>query len=666
VGNAAALAPKTCVRCGGTFGADAAFCPRDGTKLGDGTEELAPDTDPYIGTVISGDIEIRSIAGAGAMGRVYRAHQRGIDRDVAVKILHRELSGNAHLVQRFHREAKIASKLQHPHVVEVYLAGQLPDGALYIVMEYLDGLSLAAAIHAAGGVIAIERALSIALQICDAVGEGHARGIVHRDLKPENVMLVRRADLVDWVKVLDFGIAKVSLGEQSMQTAAGLIFGTARYISPEGAQGAAVGPAGDVYSLAVIVYQLLTGRTPFDAEQPVGLLVKHIHETPPPLTSWPLARDVPAGIARIVMENLAKDPTRRAANGRAFASALAAAAKDANISLVDGGVVARLATQDAVARSRAPSALDPTLDDAAGVAALSPLPVVSSAPPAANVIVTSAPPPQPTSLSSASAAALDESEIRARRDPSPESRRERRSTSAVVIVLAFLLGAALAVLATREVMHRGGSDEAKYVARARRALVEGRYVSPPNDNVRDLVDTGLQQWPDDPELNQMKSDAAHELVTQAMAARAGGDVGGARQLAHEASQLDPSDQSARILLAQYDQELGALTSGASTNVGPPRLLFDVPLLARKGDRVPIRGRIVMGAAGAKAKVEGLRVALLPNRKTSGGTPIPMQSSDPARLEGTLVAPAPGSYDVVLEASVDGTFVRALRDLDVLP
>ena len=175
-------------------------------------------------------------------------------------------------------------------------------------MEYLDGMSLATATTASGGSMPLERALPIALQICDAVGEGHARGIVHRDLKPENVMLVRRADTRDWVKVLDFGIAKLSLGEQSMETAAGLIFGTARYISPEGAQGATVGPPGDVYSIAVMLYQLLAGRTPFDAEQPVGLFIKHIHDTPPPLRSWPAAANVPEPIARVIMDNLAKDP----------------------------------------------------------------------------------------------------------------------------------------------------------------------------------------------------------------------------------------------------------------------------------------------------------------------------------------------------------------------
>ena len=153
----AARIKRTCPRCRGEFDSDAAFCPNDGTAL-EPSDAPPSDRDPYIDTVIHGDIRIKSVAGAGAMGRVYCAHQRGVDRDVAVKILHRELSGNLPLVQRFHREAKIASKLQHPHVVEVYLAGQLPGGALYLAMEYLAGMSLAAATTASGGSRPLERA----------------------------------------------------------------------------------------------------------------------------------------------------------------------------------------------------------------------------------------------------------------------------------------------------------------------------------------------------------------------------------------------------------------------------------------------------------------------------------------------------------------------------
>ena len=174
--------------------------------------------------------------------------------------------------------------------MHVLLTGQLPDGAMYIVMEYLDGLSLQSALAAAGGVMPLPRALHIALQLCDAVGEAHALGVVHRDLKPENVMLVTRSDDPDYVKVLDFGIARLNWAEQSMATAAGLIFGTARYISPEGAQGETVGPAGDVYAIATLLYQMLAGRTPFDADQAVALLVQQIHDAPRELRSIPGGR----------------------------------------------------------------------------------------------------------------------------------------------------------------------------------------------------------------------------------------------------------------------------------------------------------------------------------------------------------------------------------------
>ena len=329
--------PKACPSCGARFPADALFCSLDGSPLTTSPSVIAAAaaTDPYLGREILGHIEIRQLVGIGAMGRVYRAFQRGIDRDVAVKILHRELSSNAALVARFDREAKVASRLAHPNVVHVLVVGQLPDGAMYIVMEYLDGLSLQSALAASDGAMPLPRALHIALQLCDAAGEAHAQGIVHRDLKPENVMLVRRADDPDFVKVLDFGIARVHWAEPSMATAAGLIFGTARYISPEGAQGEKVGPQGDVYSIATILYQMLSGRTPFDADQAVALLVQQIHDPPPPMESIPRASYVPEAIAAVVMRNLSKKADERADNGRAFGRALLSAAVSSGLSAQD-------------------------------------------------------------------------------------------------------------------------------------------------------------------------------------------------------------------------------------------------------------------------------------------------------------------------------------------
>ena len=330
---AAAEVVKTCATCGGQYPGDALFCPADGTPLRRVSgSEVPNETDPYLKAEIAGHIEIRQLAGIGAMGRVYRAFQRGIDRDVAVKILHRELSSNPQLVSRFTREAKVASKLMHPNVVSVLLTGQMPDSAFYIVMEYLDGMSLMSALAAAGGALPLTRALHIAIQLADAVGEAHAVGIVHRDLKPENVMLVRRGEDRDFVKVLDFGIARVHWGEQSMATAAGLIFGTARYISPEGARGEAVTAASDVYAIATLAYQMISGRTPFEGDQAVGLLVQQIHDKPPPLKSLTRAAYVPELIADVIMAGLAKDPNAREKDARSFGRALVDAARASGLS----------------------------------------------------------------------------------------------------------------------------------------------------------------------------------------------------------------------------------------------------------------------------------------------------------------------------------------------
>ena len=336
---ASAALAKVCGACGARYPADALFCPLDGMPLQSAAAAQSggreSEDDPYLGQEISGHIEIRQLVGIGAMGRVYRAFQKGIDRDVAVKILHRELSANAQLVSRFTREAKVASRLAHPNVVQVLLAGQLPDRALYMVMEYLEGLSLQSALAAAGGALPLPQALHIALQLCEASGEAHAVGIVHRDLKPENVMLVRRGTDPDFVKVLDFGIARINWGEQSVATAAGLIFGTARYISPEGAQGNAVGPASDVYSIATLLFQMLAGRTPFEGDQAVGLLVQQIHDAPPYLKSIPRAEYVPAPLADVIMANLAKDPKAREQDARALGHAIIDAAKESGLAPED-------------------------------------------------------------------------------------------------------------------------------------------------------------------------------------------------------------------------------------------------------------------------------------------------------------------------------------------
>ncbi|HMR06225.1 MAG TPA: protein kinase, partial [Polyangiaceae bacterium] len=243
---------KVCSACGQRYDDDVIFCPKDGTPLsGRKTQGL---DDPYVGIRLADQLSLQQLIGIGAMGRVYRAHQRGIDRDVAVKILHRELLRNPTVKARFLREAKVASRLSHSNVVQVLMTGEVEKhsadigGEAYLVMEYLDGISLRSAFGAEGGSLPLPRAVHVMLQVCDAVGEGHSQGVVHRDLKPENVMLVRRGDDPDFVKVLDFGVARIDWADNTVATQAGVIFGTARYISPEGAQGKQVTAASDVYS----------------------------------------------------------------------------------------------------------------------------------------------------------------------------------------------------------------------------------------------------------------------------------------------------------------------------------------------------------------------------------------------------------------------------------
>ena len=585
---------------------DALFCPNDGSPLsiaqpGDPSVQVgAPD--PYQGRELLGHIEIRQLVGVGAMGRVYRAFQQGIDRDVAVKILHRELSANAQLVARFHREAKVASRLLHPNVVGVHLAGQLPDGAMYIVMEYLDGLSVQSALAAAGGAFDLPRALHVALQLCDAIGEAHATGVVHRDLKPENVMLVRRGADPDFVKVLDFGIARLNWGEQSMATAAGLIFGTARYISPEGAQGEAVGPTGDVYAAATLVYQMLSGRTPFEGEQAVALLVQQIHDPPPPLRSISRAAYVPEPIAQVVMRNLAKDPLQREPDGRALGRALLEAAKAAGLSAEDfvsrplmqsarpsfpsvpplqkteklqlvpdaspvlgtpRGALASTPPQAAPAVDQ-PNPLETTLDD---VAAIEPPPPQKHphdrTQPIRPLDALPVPTPTPAAPVRGSMPSMDDPAIfdepPAPIVETPEiARRRSRSRTVFLFIACFLVGVIGAATLAYKLGYVGPKATNPqsldgYRHRAKAAFRASHWDSPPGDNVRDITNEGLAKYPHDDRLIEIRAEATDEIVKDAIGEKYQGHMENAAHLAKLAHELDPTDATADRLATEYAQ-----------------------------------------------------------------------------------------------------------------
>ncbi len=293
--------------------------------------------DPLVGRVIQEDLRIEELVGRGAMARVYRARQLRVDRDVAVKVLHPQLLRDPTVVARFQREAVVAARIRHPHVIEVIGAGELPrrtpetPGEPFLVVEFLHGPSLRAALDTAGGRLPLSRALHIVLQICDAMGEAHALGIVHRDLKPENVMLVQRGDDPDFVKLLDFGLSRLAGSDAGFATRAGSVLGTARYVSPEGARGDSVGPPGDVYSIATMLFECLAGSTPFNAENPVALLVRRTQDTAMDVRSTPSGASVPESIAALLATSLARDVARRPANAREFGRKLFAAATESGL-----------------------------------------------------------------------------------------------------------------------------------------------------------------------------------------------------------------------------------------------------------------------------------------------------------------------------------------------
>jgi serine/threonine-protein kinase len=351
---------RLCPACGARYEAPAQYCQRDGVPLR--IEQEA--SDPYLGTKILGQFRLEQVVGSGGMGVVYAGWDEGIGRRVAVKILHRDLVSNRDMVQRFHREAQIAHQLDHPNIVRLILFGQLPDGNLYLVLEYLEGPTLAAVLEREGA-LAPARAVKVVSAIADAIGYAHRRDIVHRDLKPENVILVHRDGDPDHAKVLDFGIAKMLMSGDTVVTQAGLIFGTARYISPEGAQGDPVDKRSDVYSLGVIAYQLLSGQTPFDAPEPVQLLLKHIHEAAPPLRRHPSAQHVSPALEAAVMRALAKAPAARYADGSALAKALREALAESDPSSAIRSVVPTAATP----MFTSPPAITPAPEGDSGVRA---------------------------------------------------------------------------------------------------------------------------------------------------------------------------------------------------------------------------------------------------------------------------------------------------------
>ncbi|MBX3190769.1 MAG: protein kinase [Labilithrix sp.] len=302
-----------------------------GPASGDGSRG-----DPaLINRTVAGKFVIEKFLGGGAMGAVYRARQTALEKNVALKVMHRAIAVDPSFVARFHREAKAASRLDHPSSMRVIDFGEEPDGLLYIAMEYLDGRDLFRVIHE-DWPLSNQRIGDILMQALAAIAVAHDMGVIHRDLKPENIMILRTKDDdgrdgADLVKVCDFGIAKIQESDDAPRpagpagqklTTQGLVVGTPEYMSPEQARGEKLDARSDLYAMAVILYQLLTGRTPFTADTPLAVVLKHITENPQPPRE--IYAGVHPGLEEVAMKGMAKDRDARYQTARDMRNAIRA------------------------------------------------------------------------------------------------------------------------------------------------------------------------------------------------------------------------------------------------------------------------------------------------------------------------------------------------------
>ncbi len=273
---------RVCPQC--RLETEARSCPADGYKTLPVRESETAEYERRIGTTFEGRFELEEILGVGGMGVVYRAKQLNVGRTVAIKLMHQHMSQDLTHAARFQQEARAVAALKHPHAVRMLDFGCSENDQLYLVMEYLEGTSLEELLDD-GEPLSEDSVVQIAEAILTVLAEAHERGIIHRDLKPENIFLANIAGQENFVKVLDFGIAKVSdeLSAEMTLTRAGAVIGSPRYMSPEQATAKEVGPASDLYSLGVIMYECLTGVSLFECESPNEYMVAHVVEKPQPM-----------------------------------------------------------------------------------------------------------------------------------------------------------------------------------------------------------------------------------------------------------------------------------------------------------------------------------------------------------------------------------------------
>lgn len=325
---------RQCPKCLRLYPLRATFCGSDGNELLVAKQETAnPDTlvttfaskqdliepkDTLIGTTLDNKYKIESLIAEGGMANLYRAHQLGMDRAVAIKVMCPKVAPSSQAVERFEQECKLAAKLNHPNIVSVYDVGFVKPNEPYLVMEFIDGQALSDELVQKGPPPPTV-AISIIIQILRGLEEAHGLGIIHRDLKADNILLQRKTQRSDWVKIVDFGIA--SLAESSKRfTKAGIFIGTPVYMAPEQFKSRPLDVRQDLYAIGIVLFELLTGEVPFDGESPEVIMMKHLMEEPPELSK--LRPDIPSELGVIIKKALQKDPEQRFQTAAEFREAL--------------------------------------------------------------------------------------------------------------------------------------------------------------------------------------------------------------------------------------------------------------------------------------------------------------------------------------------------------
>jgi len=299
---------RICLECGSQLGPDSNFCPKDETHV------VEPPDEALLGTTIADRYHILSIIGRGGMGVVYKARQIQVDRFVAVKMLHAHVAADPQGLKRFQHEAKACGALQHPNLVQVHDSGVVDEARPYLVMSYEEGESLSQILEREG-VLAPQRAINIFMQVCDGLAHAHHKGIIHRDLKPGNILLTNSDMGPDFVKVVDFGIAKLlgpTGGKDSQSiTKTGETFGSPWYMSPEQCVAQTLDARSDVYALGCVMYHALTGKPPLAGESAFETMTFHVSKRPPPFRNIRPDLRIMPDLEKAVFTALEKVPEER-------------------------------------------------------------------------------------------------------------------------------------------------------------------------------------------------------------------------------------------------------------------------------------------------------------------------------------------------------------------